>query len=119
MHLNEWAFVGVLLAISAILPVVPMVLGWLLGPRKPNPLKSDTYECGIETVGDAWVQFRVQYYVFALVFVVFDVEVALLFPWAVAFGNMGLFAFVAAAVFILLLAVELVYIWRKGALEWM
>ncbi len=118
MDLSEWAFVGVFLAIAGILPAVPMFLGWLLGPRKPNPIKNDTYECGIETVGDAWVQFKVQYYIFALVFLVFDVEIVLLFPWAVAYNNLGLFAFVEATIFIALLAVALLYVWRKGALEW-
>jgi NADH-quinone oxidoreductase subunit A len=118
MDLNQWAFVGIFLAIAGILPAVPIVLGWLLGPRKPNPVKLDTYECGIETVGDTWVQFKVQYYIFALVFVVFDVEMVFLFPWAVAYGTLGLFAFVEVLVFIVLLAVALLYVWRKGALEW-
>ena len=118
MDLSEWAFVGIFLAIAGILPAVPILLGWLLGPRKPNPIKQDTYECGIETVGDAWVQFKVQYYIFALVFVVFDVEMVFLFPWAVAYNNLGLFAFVEVTIFILMLAAALIYVWRKGALEW-
>jgi NADH-quinone oxidoreductase subunit A len=118
MDLNQWAFIGVFVAIAVILPVVPILLGWLLGPRKPNPIKQDTYECGLETVGDTWVQFKIQYYVFALVFLVFDVEMVFLFPWAVAYGNLGLFAFVEVLVFLALLAVALVYVWRKGALEW-
>ncbi len=118
MDLNQWAFIGVFLAVAVILPVVPILLGWLLGPRKPNPIKQDTYECGLETVGDTWVQFKVQYYIFALVFLVFDVEMVLLFPWAVAYGNLGLFAFVEVLVFLALLAVALGYVWRKGALEW-
>jgi NADH-quinone oxidoreductase subunit A len=118
MDLNEWAFVGVFLAIAFILPAVPILLGWLLGPRKPNPIKNDTYECGIETVGDTWVQFKVQYYIFALVFVIFDVEMLFIFPWAVAYNNLGLFAFAAMTVFILILAVDLLFLWRKGALEW-
>jgi len=118
MDLSEWAFVGIFLAIAGILPAMPIMLGWMLGPRKPNPIKQDTYECGIETVGDAWVQFKVQYYIFALVFVVFDVEMVFLFPWAVAYNNLGLFAFVEVTIFILMLAVALIYVWRKGALEW-
>ncbi|GAB4569286.1 MAG: NADH-quinone oxidoreductase subunit A [Anaerolineae bacterium] len=118
MDLNQWAFIGVFLAIAGILPAAPIVLGWLLGPRKPNTIKTDTYECGVETVGDAWVQFKVQYYIFALVFLIFDVEMVFLFPWAVAYGNLGLFAFVEVLIFLALLAVALVYVWRKGALEW-
>lgn len=118
MELEKWAFVGVFFAIAGLLPVVPIALGRLLGPRKPNPVKTSTYECGVETVGDAWVQFRVQYYLFALVFVVFDVEMVFLFPWAVAYNNLGLFAFVEIVIFIFLLTVALLYAWRKGALEW-
>ncbi len=118
MDLNQWAFIGVFLAIAGILPAVPILMGWLLGPRKPNPIKVDTYECGVETVGDTWVQFKVQYYIFALVFLIFDVEMVFLFPWAVAYGNLGLFAFVEVLIFLALLAVALVYVWRKGALEW-
>ena len=118
MDLNQWAFIGIFLAVALIFPAVPIVMGWLLGPRKPNAIKSDTYECGIETVGDTWVQFKVQYYIFALVFLVFDVEMVFLFPWAVAYGNLGLFAFVEVLIFIALLAVALIYVWRKGALEW-
>lgn len=118
MDLSEWAFVGVFMAVALIMPAVPMALGRILGPYKPNPLKTDTYECGIETVGDTWVQFKVQYYIFALVFVVFDVEMVFLFPWAVAYANMAWFAFIEVAIFIALLAVALLYVWRKGALEW-
>jgi NADH-quinone oxidoreductase subunit A len=118
MDLNEWAFIGIFLAIAGILPAVPIVMGWFLGPRKPNAIKTDTYECGIETVGDTWVQFKVQYYIFALVFLIFDVEMVFLFPWAVAFGGLGFFAFVEVLIFIALLAVALLYVWRKGVLEW-
>ena len=118
MNLNEWAFVGLFLAIAGILPGAPILLGWLLGPRKPNPVKTDTYECGIETIGDTWVQFKVQYYIFALVFVIFDVEMLFLLPWAVAYNRLDMFAFVAMTIFILLLTIDLFILWRKGALEW-
>lgn len=118
MELSEWAFIFVFLAIAPILPVAPIFLGWLLGPKKPNAIKNDTYECGVETVGDTWVQFKVQYYIFALVFVVFDVEMVFLFPWAVAYNSLPFFAFVEILLFIVLLAAALYYVWRKGALEW-
>lgn len=118
MDLSEWVFIGIFLAIGGLLPAVPMLLGRVLGPYKPNPIKTDTYECGIETIGDTWVQFKVQYYIFALVFVVFDVEMVFLFPWAVAYNQLGLFAFIEVLVFIALLAAALVFVWRKGALEW-
>ncbi|MBN1203120.1 MAG: NADH-quinone oxidoreductase subunit A [Anaerolineae bacterium] len=118
MTLNEWIFVGLFLMAGWMLPVVPLLLGYWLAPRRPNPVKKQIYECGVQTVGSAWVQFRAQYYVFALVFVAFDVELVFLFPWALAYNKLGLFALFEMAVFILLLVVALVYTWRKGALEW-
>ncbi len=81
-------------------------------------IKNSTYECGIETIGDTWVQFRAQYYLFALIFVIFDIEVIFLFPFAVALDNVGLFAVVEAILFVLILSVGLVYAWKKEALEW-
>ena len=90
----------------------------ILGPKKSNSVKNSTYECGIETVGDTWVQFKVQYYIFALVFVIFDVETVFLFPFAVAYGQVSFFAVLEVVFFILILAGGLYYAWRKGALEW-
>ncbi|GAG81365.1 unnamed protein product [marine sediment metagenome] len=90
----------------------------LIAPRKPNPLKSETYECGIETYGETWVQFKAQYYIFALVFLIFDIEIVFLFPWAVAFEQLPLFAVMEGVIFILILVVGLLYTWRKGVLEW-
>jgi NADH:ubiquinone oxidoreductase subunit 3 (subunit A) len=81
-------------------------------------LKRETYECGIETKGDAWVQFKVQYYLYALVFLVFDVEMVFLFPWAVASNSLPIFALVQVTLFVVLLGIGLLYDWRKGALEW-
>ena len=90
----------------------------ILSPHKPNLIKESTYECGIETVGDNWVQFKAQYYIFALVFLVFDVETVFLFPWAMTLNQLGLFAVVEGIVFIGILLAGLVYTWRKGMLEW-
>ncbi|MBN1967500.1 MAG: NADH-quinone oxidoreductase subunit A [Anaerolineae bacterium] len=118
MTVNEWIFVGLFLAVAWLLPATPIVLGKLLGPKRPNPIKEQTYECGIETTGGTWVQFKAQYYIFALVFVLFDVELVFLFPWALAYNKLGLFALFEMAFFIFLLVVALVYTWRKGALEW-
>ncbi len=117
MH-NEWIFIAVFFLLAPVFPVLALVIPKLLAPKKPNPLKSQTYECGIETVGNTWVQFRVQYYIFALVFLVFDVETVFLYPWAVAFNQLGLLAFIEALIFVAILVVGLVYAWRKGALEW-
>jgi NADH:ubiquinone oxidoreductase subunit 3 (subunit A) len=116
--LDNWLFIGIFVAIAAVFPLLPIVIARFLAPRKPNFIKQDTYECGMETVGDSWVQFKVQYYVYALVFLIFDVEVIFLYPWAVAFDVLPLFAVVEGVIFILILVGALLYAWRKGALEW-
>ena len=116
--MNEWTFIAVLFVIAFAIPVLPIGLGLLLGPRKPNDLKNSAYECGIETVGDTWVQFKVQYYIFALAFLIFDIEVVFLYPWAAAYNQLPLFGVLAGVVFIITLAAALIYAWRSGALEW-
>jgi len=116
--LSDWQFILLFVAIAVVFPGMPIILGTLLGPRKPNPLKQSTYECGIETVGDTWIQFKVQYYIFAIVFVVFDVEAVFLFPIAAAFNILPAFAVLEIALFVLILLVALAYVWRQGALEW-
>jgi NADH:ubiquinone oxidoreductase subunit 3 (subunit A) len=115
---NEWAFIGVFAAISWVFPALPIIAARLFSPRKPNAVKMQTYECGVETVGDTWVQFKVQYYIYGLVFLVFDVEMIFLFPWALAYNQLDFFAFGAGLLFIFLLLDALVYAWRKNALEW-
>ena len=84
--MSQWIYIGLFLIVGLIIPVGAIAVAWVLGPKKPNPIKQTTYECGIETVGDSWVQFKAQYYIFALVFLVFDVETVFLFPWAVKLG---------------------------------
>lgn len=116
--LSQYGFLGIFAMIAFALPVIGSVLAWLLRPKKPNPIKNSTYECGVETFGDTWVQFKAQYYLFALIFVVFDVEAVFLFPWAVAFNKLGLYALVEMILFIAILVAGLLYAWRKGALEW-
>jgi NADH-quinone oxidoreductase subunit A len=118
MQANPWLFIGVFLIIAPVFPALALLIPRLIAPRKPNPIKQQTYECGIETVGDTWVQFRIQYYIFALVFLIFDVEMVFLFPWAVSFDFLPLFAVLEGILFILILVAGLVYAWRKGALEW-
>jgi NADH:ubiquinone oxidoreductase subunit 3 (subunit A) len=118
MTVNEWIFIGIFLALAPVFPAAPILIAKWLGPKRPNPIKQQTYECGVETTGNTWVQFRAQYYIFALVFVLFDVEMVFLFPWALAYNRLGLFALFEMMVFIVLLLVALVYTWRKGALEW-
>ena len=104
--------------VAAVLPGLPLLIAHWISPKKPNVQKMDTYECGMETVGDTWVQFKVQYYVYALVFLLFDVEIIFLYPWAVAFDKMSLLGVIAGVLFIFLLLDGLIYAWRKGALEW-
>ncbi len=116
--MNLWIYIGLFFIVGLIIPIGAIAFAWILGPKKPNPIKQTTYECGIETVGDSWVQFKAQYYIFALVFLVFDVETVFLFPWAVRLGQLGLFAVVEGIIFILILIAGLVYTWRKGMLEW-
>lgn len=118
MQANQWLFIGVFLILAPVFPALALLIPRLIAPKKPNPIKQQTYECGIETVGDTWVQFRIQYYLFALVFLIFDVEIVFLFPWAVSFNSLPLFAVLEGVLFILILVGGLVYAWRKGALEW-
>ena len=115
---QEWQFIAIFIVLAPIFPAAPVILNHLLGPRKPNPIKQQTYECGIETVGDSWVQFKVQYYIYALVFVIFDIEAIFLFPIAAAYDQITLFSVGAVGLFIFLLADGLAYAWRRGALEW-
>jgi NADH:ubiquinone oxidoreductase subunit 3 (subunit A) len=116
---NQWLYIGIFLIVGLIIPAAAITMARMLSPRKPNSVKQSTYECGIETVGDNWVQFKAQYYIFALVFLIFDVETVFLFPWAVTLQKLPLFAVLEGVVFILILVAGLVYTWRKGALEWM
>ncbi|MBI5965320.1 MAG: NADH-quinone oxidoreductase subunit A [Chloroflexi bacterium] len=116
--MNEWLYIGLFFIVGLIIPAGAIGAGWLFGPKKPNPIKQSTYECGIEPVGEGWVQFKAQYYIFALVFLVFDVETVFLFPWAVRLNQLGLFAVIEGIIFILILVAGLVYTWRKGMLEW-
>ena len=116
--MSQWIYIGLFFIVGLIIPVGAITVAWILGPKKPSPMKQTTYECGIETVGDSWVQFKAQYYIFALVFLVFDVETVFLFPWAVKLGQLGLFAVIEGIIFILILIAGLVYTWRKGMLEW-
>ncbi len=116
--LNDWLYVGVFFVIAMLLPGAAIVIAGLLGPKKPDPLKNSTYECGIETVGPSWVQLKAQYYIFTLIFLVFDVETVLLFPWAVAYNQLSFFAILEGVIFVLVLLGGLLYAWRKRALEW-
>jgi NADH-quinone oxidoreductase subunit A len=118
MQTEPWLYIGVFLLIAPLIPAAAILIPRLIAPRKPNKIKQDTYECGIETVGETYVQFRVQYYIFALVFLIFDVELVFLYPWAVAFDVLPMFAVLEGVLFIAILVAGLVYAWRRGVLEW-
>jgi NADH:ubiquinone oxidoreductase subunit 3 (subunit A) len=116
--LDKWLFIGIFVSIAAVFPLLPIVVARFIAPRKPNTIKQETYECGIETVGDSRVQFKVQYYIYALVFLIFDIETVFLYPWAVSFDVLPLYAVLEGVLFIMILVGGLFYAWRKGALEW-
>ncbi len=118
LYINQYLFVIVFLLVAVAFPLLPLAIAWLLAPHRPAPTKNDTYECGLTSKGDAWVQFRVGYYIYALVYVIFAVETVFLYPWAVAFRGLGFGGFLAMMVFVLLLVEGLVYAWAKGALDW-
>lgn len=116
--LPTYAFIGLFFIAAVTFPMIPLVAAVFLRPSRPTETKLSTYECGLEAIGDIWVQFRVQYYLYALAFVIFDIEVVFLYPWAVAFNQLGLFALVEMTIFLIILSAGLVYAWKKGALEW-
>lgn len=116
--LDNWLYIAIFIIIATLIPTVAVILPRIIAPRKPNKIKLDTYECGMETFGDTWVQFKVQYYIYALVFLVFDIETVFLYPWAVAFDQLELFMVLEGVLFILILVAGLLYAWRKGVLEW-
>jgi NADH-quinone oxidoreductase subunit A len=118
LYASQYLFVVVFLAVAVAFPLAPLLIARLLAPRKPAPTKQATYECGLNSKGDAWVQFRVGYYIYALIYVIFAVETVFLYPWAVAFGGLSFGAFIAMMVFVLLLVEGLIYAWAKGALDW-
>ncbi|MBI3312939.1 MAG: NADH-quinone oxidoreductase subunit A [Candidatus Omnitrophica bacterium] len=117
-YFYHYLFIFVFVLFALVFPVLPILVAYFVAPKKPSKIKNASYECGLEAEGDSWIQFRVQYYIFALIFLVFDIETIFIYPWAVAFKQLGLFAFIEMIIFIGILALALVYAWRKNALEW-
>jgi NADH-quinone oxidoreductase subunit A len=119
---NPYLLIVVLMAAAVLFAVAPLVLAYLwskkFSPRKPGLEKNATYECGLESKGDAWIQFKSEYYLYAIVFLIFDVETIFLLPFAVSFTGLSLGAFVAMLVFLLLLIEGLAWAWQKGVLTW-
>ena len=116
--LAEYLPILIFLAVAGALGVLLLVLGYLFAPRKPDAEKLSPYECGFEAFEDARMQFDVRYYLVAILFIVFDLEIAFLFPWAVALDTIGVVGLAAMGVFLLVLVVGFIYEWKKGALEW-
>ena len=114
----NYLFIGLLSLVAIVLGVAPLILAKFVAPKKPGQSKQSAYECGIESTGDSWAPFHVQYYLYALLFVVFDVEVIFLYPWALVWKDFGPVVFAEMAVFLVILAVALLYAWKKGILEW-
>ena len=115
---QDYLLVLVMAVIAIVFALAPLLIAGFLAPKKSGDEKESIFECGLESKGDPWVQFKVQYYVYALAFVIFDVEVVFLYPWAVAFMDMSLGGCLAMAAFILILAESLIYLWLKGVLTW-
>jgi NADH-quinone oxidoreductase subunit A len=118
MIINNYIFIGLLFLLGVALPMVMILVEWLVAPRKRSLAKSDVYECGVRTYGETWIRFRIQYYIYAIMFVIFDIETVFLFPWAVSYAGLGTFALVEMVIFLVILAVGLVYAWAKGVLRW-
>jgi len=116
--LTLYGYIGVMVLVAVGFALAPMILSMFVRPSRPNQVKLSTYECGMETIGPTWIQYHVGFYIYALIFVIFDVETVFLYPWALAYGKLGLFAFGEMAVFIAILVVGLVYALKKRVLRW-
>jgi len=116
--LGEYLPILLFLVVSTGIGIALLVLGWLLGPQRPDSEKLSPYECGFEAFEDTRSRFDVRYYLIAILFIIFDLEIAFLFPWAVVFQELGMTAIVAMAIFLGILVVGFAYEWKKGALDW-
>ncbi|BBH23860.1 NADH-quinone oxidoreductase subunit A [Paenibacillus baekrokdamisoli] len=117
-YINNYVIVAIFIILGILLPVIALSFGRLLRPSKPTEEKKTTYESGNEPVGEGQVRFNVRYYLFALMFVIFDIETVFLYPWAVAYKQFGLFVLVEMAIFTGLLLIGLLYAWKKKVLKW-
>ncbi|MCX7961163.1 MAG: NADH-quinone oxidoreductase subunit A [Burkholderiales bacterium] len=116
--LAEYFPILLFILVGLVVGVVPVVLGLALGPQRPDPEKLSPYECGFEAFEDARMKFDVRYYLVAILFILFDLEIAFLFPWAVALADIGLYGFLSMMLFLAILVAGFFYEWRKGALDW-
>ena len=116
--LNNYFSIIVFLFLSLGLSVGFVVLNFILSPKNPDPEKLSAYECGFEPFSDSRMEFDVRFYLVAILFVIFDLEIAFLFPWAISLGNIGFVGFISMMIFLVILTVGFIYEWRKGALDW-
>nr|YP_008474568.1 NADH-plastoquinone oxidoreductase subunit 3 [Marsilea crenata]AGI51479.1 NADH-plastoquinone oxidoreductase subunit 3 [Marsilea crenata] len=116
--LHKYDSFWIFLLVCLFIPYLAFSISGFIAPKREGPEKLASYESGIEPKGNTWIQFQIRYYMFALVFAIFDVETVFLYPWAMSFRDLGLLGFIEVIVFILILIVGLVHAWRKGALEW-
>ncbi len=116
--LDNYLPILIFVVIGILVGAGPLAIGYFLGPRRPDPEKDSPYECGFEAFESARMKFDVRYYLVAILFILFDLEIAFLFPWAVVIKDLGIFGFWAMVLFLTILVVGFVYEWKKGALEW-
>ena len=118
MNLDAYLPVILFILVGVVVGVLPQVLGFVLGPQRPDAAKASPYECGFEAFEDARMKFDVRYYLVAILFILFDLEIAFLFPWAVSLREIGAPGFWAMMIFLAILVVGFAYEWKKGALDW-
>lgn len=116
--LENYLSVLIFIGVGVVIGIAPMVLGWLVSPKRPDKEKLSAYECGFEAFEDARMPFDVRYYLVALLFIIFDLETAFFFPWAVVLKQIGWFGFWAMMLFLGVLVIGFIFEWKKGALEW-
>jgi NADH-quinone oxidoreductase subunit A len=118
MSLEQYLPVLLFILVGVAIGVAPQVIGFILGPNRPDPAKNSPYECGFEAFEDARMKFDVRYYLIAILFILFDLEIAFLFPWAVALKEIGFIGFIDMMIFLAILVLGFAYMWIKGALDW-
>ena len=116
--LKDYLSIILFLIIALGLSVAFIVINFVLSPKKPDPEKLSAYECGFEPFDDSRMEFDVRFYLVAILFIIFDLEIAFLFPWAISLGNIGLLGFCSMMIFLFILTVGFIYEWKKGALDW-
>ena len=116
--LSEYLSIIIFVIISLLLSIGFIVINYIASPKNPDPEKLSTYECGFEAFSDSRLPFDVRFYLVAILFIIFDLEIAFLFPWAISLGTIGIFGFISMMIFLFILTIGFIYEWKKGALDW-